>query len=383
MPPGGMPALPSPLPPGVMGPQPVPGNVRPFPQERARKPKERKQEQRQVPDFALVPIEEIAKRSPYGKRKPTYEEIVADCETGRTRYRARNDSAFEQEQCYYRMRKVGKYDGRDLNPAIGEVVFRLSRATKAVDRLVALVRPRPDRVVFELAPRSDREEHKEAAQRVENWVRHQFVLSSEDWWDKVSQGEMQPDLWRKVLHLAALHGSCGWAMRVDTTYGKHNTGEHPFPWVPVPLTELYPLGHATVREQVLTLDEARAEYLEIAERWPKPREGDERRDPYPDDDTPVRIIWWSDRNGLYHAGIWDMDGPYSWREQRRARPADEDDKGRWVQEPHRIDYGFCAYQLPPGFQATGAPPLPHTPGQQRPGERFPLGATSGARGAGR
>lgn len=337
-PPDGPPPAGAPLPPDVAPMRPPPPPPEPRTSTEGR--------DRTVPDYALVPIDAIARRAVW-RTAPSFARVVEDGTLGPRRWAARDEHAYEQEDTYNQARDWARLDGAGVDPAAGEVVYTLARPATSIDRLTALVSPKPDELDVSIPPRSDRDRYRLAAQRAENWAKDQMALDEERWWDRMSGGEVNAPYYRAMAWLAALHGSVGWALGVDTRYGDDNDGGYPFPAEIIPLTELYPLGDRTVRVQELTLLEARAQYREIADRWPAQADPS-GRDPYPDDESPVRIIGWGDRDGLWHCIAWDMGGPFS--------ATQTGDRDRWIKRPARIDYGFCYYQLPPGWQAGAAPP---------------------------
>lgn len=277
-------------------------------------------------------------------------------------FQERNDACWAQEQCYALAEDWAKLDGEPVNSLGGDLIYTLTRPAKAVDRVVARVLPDEGKLAFELRPRSDRDEYKEASQNVENWMRHQYLIAPQKWRDRIASSGLDANLYRKFVLNAALHGSCGWAIRVNVKRRKNKgqkardfEAEQPFPWEPVPLYELYPLGDCTLRIQSVTMRELRARYAEVAKRWPRKRAGDATDGRWtPDDEHPCRLIGFSDKDGLWFALAYDLDGPGA---GDHGAGWDQEET-RWLVAPHRVDFGRCAYQVPPGYQARGVSTIP-------------------------
>jgi hypothetical protein len=313
------------------------------------------------PPWRPPKIATLARRYQWAQ-KPKYVEVVQDAKAALDLYRERNDAAVEQENTYYlaRMWQVIEAKAGERSPLSGDVVYTLTDPRVRVDTLVNYVYPNLDDLKINVRQRSDLEEHRQAAQRVENWHRTQLWRNDASWFDEVSQSRMDADLLRKLLHLAAVHGTAGWCLEVDTTYGEDNDGECPYPWYPVPLTELFPLGDRTLRIQTMRMAEARSRFRAVRQRYPRRVDDKGATTPgYVPDDWWFYVYSWCDQRGLWYARVGDVAGKYGYLESRSAAELPAADE-LWLSDagngPERLDYGFCKFQLPPGFQANGLPP---------------------------
>lgn len=366
-PPMPMPPPPGPppgLPPGLPGPPPGPP---PPPDPAKMRGKELPPKEPQAPKpsaWEPEPITDLFAESGWQK-PPSYRDLIALAEDARKNslFRERNDMCWDQEECYALAENWVRLDGKGVNGLGGDLVYTLTRPAKAVDRAVAQVMPDDGKLAFELPPRSDRDEYKEAAQNTENWMRHQYAIAPEKWRDQVASSGMDAHLFRKFVLNAALHGTCGKAFRLNVKRRKQQAqkardfeAEQPVPWEPVPLFELYPLGDCTLRIQAVTLAELRSKYpAQVGKDWPRRgKDGTLDGTWYPDEQHPCRLIGFSDRDGLWFGLAYDLDGPGADYEGRGW----DQDAERWLVEPHRIDFGRCAYQVPPGYQARGLATLP-------------------------
>lgn len=304
-------------------------------------------------DWEPEDIRDLKARSQW-KTPPTHAELVAlaDDALRDAFWQERNDACYDQEWCYYRSRKWVKINGQALSQIQGDLLYMLSTPAKQLDRIVARVKPDSEHLQFNLDPRAEQEEWKEAQQAVENWSRDMWERHATHWWDHISQYGEDTDLPRKVAFLAALHGSVGWSLRPDLRRRKHGKGrdlnaDYPLTLDLIPLHELYKLGDCTIRIQCVSLREARRMSAEVRKRWPTKKTGVGGW--YPPDDHGCRLIGFSDAQGLHYCQAFDINPP----------EAEHGEHDLWLVPPDKpINYGFCFYQVPPGWQSTGGNALP-------------------------
>lgn len=345
--PGG--PLPGALPPGMgqPGPRilPPPGRGGPGPGQ-AQGPKLKPKPPGPKP-YELPDLDEV--RSIYAKQPPTWERVMRDAFQGRQRWQERNKAILRQADLYHGVEDRRDVHGRPINEGAGGSYFKLSRATTIVDRLIGDALPTDEVLVRDLPPRADDEETRDAAQGCENWLR---TLDEEDadWWASLaSQGVITPPLPRKRIGMLALEGAQGVAFRLQPRASSHFVVKEP-----VNITELYPLGLATTRQSFLTFDAALALYPEILDHLIASGYDDSSPDGRGgvSDGTLVKVIGWSDKDGLWRCICWDWANPGAVAEGLRAAPAK--DGGRWILPPTRIDYGFCYYQIGTYWNASPA-----------------------------
>lgn len=306
-------------------------------------------------DWEPEDIRDLKARSQW-QTAPTHAELVAlaDDALNDTFWQERNDACYDQAWCYYRSRKWLKINGQAMSHLQGDLLYMLSTPAKQLDRIVARVKPDSAHLQFNLDPRAEQDAWKQAQQAVENWSRDMWERHITHWWDHISQFGEDTDLARKVAFLAALHGSVGWSLRPDLRRRKHGKGrdlnaDYPLVLDLIPLHELYKLGDCTLRIQRVTLREARRMSAEVRKRWPAKRETGGGWSPT--NDHGCRLIGFSDAEGLWYCQAFDINPPEG---------KDLEGAGAlWLVPPSKpINYGFCYYQVPPGWQATGDNALP-------------------------
>lgn len=362
LPPAGMPPAPPAgnVPPGVQsGVQPMPpqphilppphqmgGAMRPAKQPKGPsvKPKAKPPTPYEPPDLAEV-------KSIYAKKPPTWDRVMRDAHLGRQRWQERDRIIKRQADLYHGKDNRQDLHGNRIDPGSGAGYFQLSRATTIVDRLIGDALPDPETIVVDMRPRADDEETRAAAQACENWLR---TLDEEDatWWAALaSQGLIAPPLPRKRIGMLALEGVQGCAFRLQPRDGCHFVVKEP-----VNITELFPTGLATTRQSYLTFDAALALYPEIMDHLEAAGydEANEVTRGGVSEQTIVRVVGWSDKDGLWRCIAWDWGQPGSLSEEMRGAPSK--DGGQWIVPPTRIDYGFCYYQIGSYWNASPAAP---------------------------
>lgn len=214
---------------------------------------------------------------------------------------------------------------RDL--ADGQRRFVRSAPLREFDRTVSLIEPHPD--ALRLQKRARRaDDDGETAQKLENFVRAQWDHDARDWRrERVPHGA--PPLARAMAEYVAAQGGLGFMLRVNPA----NRGSHPVTYVPIPVTELYPVGDWVLRITELPYADARAAEPDIPD------------DPEAGDGAAVRIVSGGDVTGRWHFRYWEWGNPTG------------DRAGGWLKEPTEINYpGFGIYQVD-YWHATALPPL--------------------------
>lgn len=365
MPPGGPlgPSLPD-MPPSPVampggGPMPSQTPLAPAPPPPKPKPKPEPEVPKGPPppdDWEPEPIADLRRESPW--RTPIgIDDLVqlADDALADSFWQGRNGACYDQSWCYYRSRDYAKLDGKASNPLAGELLYMLSTPTRNVDRLIARCRPDPDRLVFSLPPRSERKEWRLAAGATENWLRDQWGEDIRRHWDDASRHRPDADLPRRLTQLSVLHGTVGWTLRPDLRRRREAKRDlnatYPFPLEVIPQHELYTFGDLTLRIQSLTLAEARRLDKRVRDKWPTKAAGSvaDGGTWSPADDHQCRLISVSDADGLWFGRAFDV-----WPEAEHRATY----QAMWLDKPAPINFGFCAYQLPPGWQATADNALP-------------------------
>lgn len=319
---------------------------------------------REVPapdDWEPEALEDLHGRDYAWREKPTHEEIcrLAHDALDDATEQERLDACFDQSWCYYRSRDwITKFNGLPASQLAGELVYILSTPAKQVDRIVARCQPHPDNLTFSLDPRAEREEYTAAQQHVENVARDWWRKFCDAWFEELAQTRGAASLERTITLLATLHGAVGFSLRPDIRRRKGSrkrdlNAYRPLTLDIIPQYELFLRGDHTLRIQQVTLAEARRLSAVVRERWPA-RDDDARReggeDWYPPDDHGTRLVSFSDQRGRWYAQCFDLCAPDGADAAR--------DGTLWTVPPERIDFGFCAFQLPPGWQATADNTLP-------------------------
>ncbi len=263
----------------------------------------------------------------FSNKRPSLDRVLEDARLGRDQWSARDRRIAEDTSMYHL-----HYDleiEEDVDMLDGQIIHRRADPAILIDRVTGLTTASTDRVSIHVPARYDDDDYRESAQKFEDFTRTMRMLDAEAWFERGgTHGDPQPPLERKEAGLMALEGGFGWLWRVEP-----EDEEHPFVAEPVPLSELYPLGHATTRQFVMPLHRARAEFKEIDRAY---KQDDERKVSY--EGLEIRVICWSDNYGLWHAVAWDEEGTQSHGTTTRVYEGQ-----RWIQRPTRVNYGFPYY----------------------------------------
>lgn len=294
---------------------------------------EPKKERRKVEAPKLRDLARIKKRSPFGTRPPTWDEVMADGLAGPETYAGRDQDIDADWEMYHLITRDHQLDGTPTEPLAGELWHTWNKPAVVIDQIVGAVSPDPDRLTIHNDPWDDTAECEESAQHIENYYRTQLRRCVRLWAEKGTRGDPQPPFDRATALIAAIEGGVGWRYFADP--------DEPgmFFFEPVPLRQLYPVGRAMVRILEMTLTEARAHYAEIRDAWPaRDSDKDRRTKAYPDGAERVRIVVWADVDGLWECIAWDWTAPQeAWYGGRRKRAKDK----QWVKPPQALDYGIC------------------------------------------
>lgn len=295
------------------------------------------------------------------REKPTVADLVtlADDALEDTIYRDRNQACFDQSRCYYRSMDYSKLNGQPVNFLGGDLIYKLSSPAKQLDRIVARASVDSEHLLFSLSPRAEQKPWKESTQNAENWSRDQWRRHLQRAWDRISQHGHDAALERKIPFLGSLHGSLAFQLRPDVRRRKGSkrdlNADYPVLLDVFPLHEAYQFGDCTIRVQALTLKEGRRLNQEIRTRWPAKTKDEQRQYPWwPGDDTPCRLITFSDCYGFWYAQCFDL----KLSDETSRHLTEKDEAAFWLTKPEAINYGFCALQVPPGWQSTGDNVLP-------------------------
>jgi hypothetical protein len=285
------------------------------------------------------------------REKPTHEEIckLAQEAIDDAFHQERRTACYDQSNCYYRSRLWAKQNGLPFSFVQGDLVYMLSTPQKNVDRIVARCQPHPENLMFNMEQRSEKEEYDDAAQFIENIGRDWWRKHCKRWWDELAQTRDGATLERTLTLLDALHGAVGFSLRPDVrrrkgTKKRDINAHHPVVLDIIPQHELHKFGDCTLRIQSVTLKEARKLSKEVRERWPsKPQDERDTAEWAPSDDHATRLISFSDRYGKWYAQCFDICAPEG---------KSPEEGTHWTIPPEQIDFGFCLFQLPPGWQST-------------------------------
>lgn len=278
---------------------------------------------------------------------PPLDRVLSDARQGKTRWQPRDERITEDYLCYARQNGVTNIDGTSLSMPSGQTGYQRTTPYTFVETVANLAAWTNERVRQRVYPRGDDDEHRDSAQSVEDFYKTSRERDCERWVEQGSTlGIPRMPLAVYESKLMALEGGLAWRFTMNP-----GDEDDPFPYEPMPWSELYPLGHATTRQQRLSLWEARALYPEINKYYPL--EDGEGRAFGQGTEQDVVIICWADNGGYYHAVAWDEQGG-GWG---RGYPAGTKGGGsaqRWVKKPQRIDYGFPYYNF---FVWQGVPSL--------------------------
>jgi hypothetical protein len=353
-PPGAMPGgPPPPLGPGGPVPLPPPGVTEPYrplskhlghdrpPSVLRAKPKPKPTPPEPWEPQALKDLcgPQGAEPSIYWKKPPERERVIRDAQRHRMQWAARDHMIMRQVNKYARVDDRLDLNGNPIDPASGGMYFKLSRATTTIDRLIGDALPTTATIVIDVPSRAADEETRDSAQACENWLR---TLDEEDqlWWDGLaSRGVIATHLPRKRIGLMALMGAQAACFRLNPGARDHFIIEEP-----LALSEVYPGALSTTRQSYLRFDEACALYPEILTKLADAGydEADPARRFGVADTTIIRVIGWSDKDGLWRCVTWDW-GQSGGIDRTLLDLAKDGDN--WIVKPVRIDYGFCYYQI--------------------------------------
>lgn len=284
----------------------------------------------------------IKKRSPYGDRPMTWEEVNEAGLRGPEVYAGRDRDIDLHYEVYHLINRRNQLDGTPTEPLAGELWHTWNKGPVVMDQIVGAVAPHHERLIIQNDPWDDTAECEESAQHIENYYRSQLRRCAKLWNLKGTRGDPQPPFDRTVALIAALEGGLGWRFFCDP--------DEPgmFFMEPVPLRQMYTYNGMVVRVLEMTLDEARAHYQDIAKAWPVPRgDRDGRKGKaYPAGDEKMRFTVAADQDGLWECIAYDWAAPQdAWYGGQAKRKAKKDTQ--WVKAPVAIDYGFCPLDYPP------------------------------------
>jgi hypothetical protein len=323
------PPMPMGPPPGMMGPPPMPPAPPPPPPAPPAPERPRKKRREKAPEYELRDLP----KDRWGKLAldKWYRRIIDDAEEGRRRWAQRDVRIDEDIMLYNAARTIDRAGGRPLSEARSDVIHISTRPYQFVERLAGLCAASHDKTKYHAPPWADDDETRFAAQALEDWWTYERHCDEDLWFRRGTMGDPQQPLPRTEAALMALMGGLGFRLWFEP-----GDKQHPTRYEVIPLNRLYPLAHSITHQVNMSLGEARAIYPEIDEYYPIKDEGG------PDDKTQVKIIGWTDtypdgQGGLWHAIAWDAGG--EWKSDQGER-----DRGKWIKEPKRIDYGFSPYQ---------------------------------------
>jgi hypothetical protein len=268
--------------------------------------------------------------------KPSLDLVETLARRARARWDGRNRAVDEQQGIIFLRADTTEKSGTTPRAeADGQRKFTRSAPLREFDRTVSLIEPHPEAVRLQVrARRAD--DDGETAQKKENFVRAQWDHDYRDWRrERVPHGA--PPLGRAMAEYAAAQGGLGFMLRVNPT----NRGSHPVTYIPIPVTELYPVGDWVLRITELPYADARAAEPDIPD------------DKDADDKALVRIVSGGDNTGRWHFKYWEWGNPTP----ARGGDATKGKSGGWLKEPTEINYpGFGIYQVD-YWHATALPPL--------------------------
>lgn len=261
----------------------------------------------------------------YQHENPSLERVLEDAKIGRELWRPRDVRIAQDTSLYHLEIQVEVDDAlemqHDTQFVDDGVLHRRADPAVLVDRITGMTEARPDRITIQVPKRHESSEYEEAAQRFEDYVRSCRLHDESLWFRRGSYlGDPQPPLYRKEAGLMALEGGFGWKWDVNP-----DNEAHPFEYEVVPLSHLYPLGHATTRQFVLPLHIARSLYKSIEKAYPLGASTGRGSQ----ENTLVRIIEWADTGGFRYAAAYQLDSPVR----------SKGDAG-WIVRPKAIGFGF-------------------------------------------
>ncbi|HEX6537536.1 MAG TPA: hypothetical protein VF041_23340 [Gemmatimonadaceae bacterium] len=333
--PPGIPVGAGPLPmPGPMpGPMPAGGGPPAAPPAQ-RPPREKKPSKPKLPPFELPEVPERA--------KPTYAQIIADEVTARRLYRARDERIKRDYELYYQIEQYQKPNHKPADRAGGDYLHTSSTPSRLVHQIIGRVMATHDNVTLEVDAPDDSDDSIQAAQNVENFLRTCREVWENRWAQRGSLGDPQPMLNWKEAGLMVVEGALGGVLATNPDYP-----QYPQDYEPVPVQQLYPLSHATLRCYRTTLGALRVEEPAVRKLIPEYKADDPLAHGWYADDQDVEVIGWSDE--VWHAVAFKIGPP--------ADPRRQVDKELWVKEPREHGAGFRIYQYPPSWAGTPGPAM--------------------------
>lgn len=279
--------------------------------------------------------------------KPDEGLVAALSQRARVRWRDRNLGLQPQHDVYYRRSTKLKLNGLDaVNPDEDEHVFVRSAPVRRMDRTISLIAPHMGAMRLQKRIRR-KDDAGETAQKVENLIRAQWMADATDW-DRERGPDGAPPLERQIAGQFAGQGGHGWMLR----HNGDDSGSHPFTYVPIPVTELYPIDNWVLRITEVPFGDLRAAEPLVAKLFTP-----DEQDPGPAANTLCRLVSGASRNGQWHWQWWEFGSPVVTEAQVKAGKLKPEQQ--WLKKPTEINYPACLYQIEPYWNATALPALPN------------------------
>ena len=340
----------------LMPQQPMPEQPKPIepliaPDEKIEAPEDDEPEVKRPdpPDYELPALP----TNLYGSQGPSAARVESDA-TQAERVHAERDYAIALwHDMYYQVPDFkGSFNQKRKNPYKSENQVPSTQTTMA-DRAIGLVSPTNERLTYKSQPPDDSPASRDANQAKRNaakTIRERLVRRHVR---RVSNdGHIRPSIERVEAGTMVIEGSM--PALIDM-----NPADKNFPWTyePLPVHEVYPMGHATLRIFRTTLGQLRSMYpKEVNKAYPL----DDPKMAYAEE-AELKVIGWSDE--LWH-GVWASMAPYSSGNKTtrgRRPPTDREKKedstnGVWIKPMKRHNNGWRVYQY--GLPALGSPLTP-------------------------
>ncbi len=327
---------------GQPPPQPPPPPPPPLlaPEEELETPEPREEDE--LPDRGEVPDYELPAltKNRYGREGPSAVLVESDAELAERRYATRQEAIHIWHDVYYQQPNLAaKPTDKRKNPYKSEVEVASTQTTLA-DRAIGLVSPDFERLLFKSKPPADDAISRDATQAKRNAAATIWDTLDRRWVRRVSNdGLIRPSIARVAGSNMTIEGSFPALIDMNP-----DDKSFPFTFEPLPVHEVFPLGHATLRIFWSTLGELRSMWpKEVNEAYPLDKGGNTYNE-----DTRLKVVGWSDE--VWH-GIW-ASLPVSRRGRRRRTNEEGPADGVWLKPMKRHNNGWRVYQH--GLPALGS-----------------------------
>jgi hypothetical protein len=266
-------------------------------------------------------------KSRYEKKNPTLERVLEDAKTGQQVWASRDLRIAMDTAMYHGTYNLTDDSLDDPSDGVilddGSLFHRGANPYGLINRTAGVVAAFQDRITVHQPKRHESDPYVKAAQKFEDFSRGHRIEDEACWFQRGStHGDPRPALPYEEAFLMALEGGFGWKWDVDP-----EDPDYPFVYELIPISELYPLGHACTRQFTMPLEMARDTYDVINKDFPLDENGSGRAF-Y--ETIDIRFIEWADNGGHVYCVAYQEDSIRGRAQQKNG----------WIIPPRKVGYGF-------------------------------------------